>query len=205
MNKIYIREGMVFGELTVLGLNKEESAKPRGGDGHKVKYWDCKCSCGKIVAIRGWCLTRRTKATTTCGQCEERLPTPIAIYLRNLPIVNDWKKRAKKRANGYCEISGEKIKKGEEEVHHIHPFKTIVIEAHEKNNIKIKENHIDYTEEELNKLVEYIIYWHKNIDNAIVLSVEVHRQFHNDFMGGTMKKTTKEDFEKFKNEWKKCA
>ena len=198
MGKIYIKEGMVFGELTVLSLNKEESEKPRGEDGHKVKYWNCQCSCGKKVIVRGWCLTRRTNSTKSCGNCEDRVPTPIMTYLRGLNVVNNWKKEAKERAKGYCEISGEKIKKGEEEVHHIHPFKTIVIEAHEKNNIEIKENHTDYTEEELNKIVEYVTYWHENIDNAIVLSKSVHKMFHNDFMGGTMKKTTEKDFESFK-------
>lgn len=57
--------GMRFGRLTVLGLNEEESSKPRGKNGRKVRYYNCLCDCGNEKIIDGRRLT--SENTKSCG------------------------------------------------------------------------------------------------------------------------------------------
>lgn len=65
MGKVKDLTGMRFGRLTVIGLNIEESSKPRGKNGRKRKYWDCKCDCGIIKPILADGLT--SNRTLSCG------------------------------------------------------------------------------------------------------------------------------------------
>ena len=124
--------------------------------------------------------------------------TPIRNYLRNLPIVVKWKEDAKENVNYTCELIG---KQCYVETHHIKPFCELVMEAHVLNGIQIKEIIADYTEEELKLLVAYITKWHQDFSNAIVLSKEVHRYFHNEFMKGKDRESSVEDIEEFKQRY----
>lgn len=125
--------------------------------------------------------------------------TPISIYLRSLEILNDWRMRAFIRADGYCEVSGKKIKNGE--VHHIKPFCEIIKEAHILNDIEIKEIVADYSEEDLETLKAYVEEWHKDTTNAIVLDKNVHKCFHNVFMKGKKRESSAKDIEEFKQRY----
>ena len=124
--------------------------------------------------------------------------TPISDYLRHLPVVVKWMEDAKENVNYTCELIG---KQCYVETHHIKPFCELVMEAHVLNGIQIKEIIADYTEEELKLLVAYITKWHQDFSNAIVLSREVHRYFHNVFMKGKGRESSVEDIEEFKQRY----
>ena len=57
--------GMKFDKLTVICLDEQESAKPRGKDGRKERYYICKCDCGNIKTICGRSLV--SGRTHSCG------------------------------------------------------------------------------------------------------------------------------------------
>ena len=122
--------------------------------------------------------------------------TPISIYLRHLLIVKQWFNDSKKQANYTCELTGKVGYKLN--THHLKAFNTIVLEAHELHNIQIHEIIGEYTKEELHKLEEYVVSWHKDSSNAVVLSEEVHDLFHSLYGKGN---NTKEQFEEFKERY----
>ena len=125
--------------------------------------------------------------------------SPISVYLRATYSVKKWTNNAKELNNYTCEISG--LKDMNVEVHHIEPFCNIVKEAHEINNITIKRQVKDYTKEELVLLEDYIAECHKDINNAIVMTKDVHDYFHNVFMKGKNRESSIEDIEEFKQHY----
>lgn len=61
MPKFIDKTGMIFGQLTVLSRAENQNGKV---------YWNCKCSCGKEVVIRGDKLTEKyvdNKGNPSCG------------------------------------------------------------------------------------------------------------------------------------------
>lgn len=54
--------GRKFGKLTVVG-----EAEPRYIGSQKVRYWICKCDCGKTLEVRGTSLTTKVRPTLSCG------------------------------------------------------------------------------------------------------------------------------------------
>ena len=127
--------------------------------------------------------------------------TKITGYLRHIDAVTQWKCMCYAQANSKCELSGVRVTTHNGQVHHLYPFSSIVKDAHDKYNISIKQQVKDYTQEELRLLEDYVAEWHKDTSNAVVLCEEVHRLFHDVFMGGCMNPTTKEDFEEFKQRY----
>ena len=128
----------------------------------------------------------------------------INSYLRNLPCIKTWKAMAREQVDYTCQLSGLKssqLKHGELPVHHLYAFTSIVEDAHDFYNIEFKETYGEYTEEELKLLEDYVSEWHKDTSNAVVLCKQVHRLFHDVFMGGCKNPTTKEDFEEFKERY----
>ena len=119
--------------------------------------------------------------------------TPISEYLRHLPIVKQWLDDCKKQANYTCELTG-KVG-GELNTHHLKAFNTIILEAHELNNIEIHEIIGEYTQEELHKLEEYVVSYHQDNSNAVVLCKEMHDLFHKMYGYGN---NTKEQYIEFK-------
>ena len=119
--------------------------------------------------------------------------TPISDYLRHLPIVKQWLDDCKKQANYTCELTG-KVG-GELNTHHLKAFNTIILEAHELNNIEIHEIIGEYTQEELYKLEEYVVSYHQDNSNAVVLCKEMHDLFHKIYGYGN---NTKEQYIEFK-------
>ncbi len=63
MNKICVEKGQIFGYLTVI----KELASTTCPSGQKVRWVQCKCSCGKIVTVSLYELTRKTNNQKSCG------------------------------------------------------------------------------------------------------------------------------------------
>lgn len=124
--------------------------------------------------------------------------SPISTYLRNLPIVSQWRKDTYVRENSRCQLTGKHVHGGNSDVHHLYGFNMIVLEAHELYNIEIHEIVAEYTQEELYKLEEYIKNWHKDTSNAVLLSEDVHSLFHNLYGYGN---NTKEQYIEFKQRY----
>jgi hypothetical protein len=61
--------GVRFGMLTVLAVDREVEKYKDGKRTHVVRYWLCKCDCGKTKAFRSTHLTETRKATIveSCG------------------------------------------------------------------------------------------------------------------------------------------
>ena len=124
--------------------------------------------------------------------------THISMYLRDMQIVKQWRKDTYIRENSKCQLTGNHVHGGNSDVHHLKGFNTIVKEAHNLHNIQIKEIVADYTEEELRLLEEYIVKWHKDTANAVVLCDEVHNLFHKLYGKGN---NTPEQYIEFKERY----
>ena len=124
--------------------------------------------------------------------------SPISIYLRSLPVVKEWRKNTYTRENNKCQLTGKHVHGGNSDVHHLHSFNMIVLEAHELHNIQIHEIVSEYTQEELYKLEQYIEKWHKDTSNAVLLCEEVHKLFHVLYKYGN---NTPEQYEEFKQRY----
>lgn len=57
--------GKIFGKLTVLEFDKEETIKKRGKSNNQYSYWKCQCECGNIIVVSSVNLTQ--KKTQSCG------------------------------------------------------------------------------------------------------------------------------------------
>ena len=124
--------------------------------------------------------------------------TPISQYLRSLQVVRNWRKNTYVRENSKCQLTGKSVHSGNSDVHHLKGFNTIVREAHSLYNIQIKEIIAEYTDKELKLLEEYIVKWHKDTTNAVLLSDEIHNLFHSTYGSGN---NTPEQFEEFKERY----
>jgi hypothetical protein len=120
--------------------------------------------------------------------------TPITKHLRNLN--SQWFEDCKQKANYTCQLTGQVG--GQLHTHHLKAFSTIILEAHNLHNIQIKDQVKDYTQEELKLLEEYVGSWHKDNNNAVVLSEDAHRLFHSLYGKGN---NTPEQFEEFKERY----
>ena len=72
--------GNTYGSLKVLRRTVNKGQK--GNDA----YWDCECSCGNIISVRGQCLR---KGQESCRFCAKLQPVYYKVYLR-------YKKHAKR-------------------------------------------------------------------------------------------------------------
>lgn len=57
--------GQVFGRLTVLSFDKEETITKRQEQNNMFSWWKCQCDCGNIISVKSTLLT--TGATQSCG------------------------------------------------------------------------------------------------------------------------------------------
>lgn len=120
--------------------------------------------------------------------------TPIKHYLRG--FIGNWLNQCKHQANYTCQLTGQIG--GKLHTHHLYSFNFIVLDAHIINNIEIKSQIKDYTKEELTLLENYVISWHQDNSNAVVLCEEIHRLFHHLYGQGD---NTPEQFEEFKQRY----
>lgn len=73
--------GKVFGRLTVLGLSHKDD---------KNKYlWNCKCSCGNNIMVRGDYLRHSHKKS--CGCLRDEVPNALKHGFRGTRFYNIWK------------------------------------------------------------------------------------------------------------------
>lgn len=201
--------GIRFGRLTVIEKSDER-------DKNGSIYWLCQCDCGTITSISSSLLTRGK--TQSCGclhkeKCSERAKqqfkgkdnhnykggiTPITNHLRSMQVIKQWKKDTYTRENSKCQLTGKHVHGGNSDVHHLYGFSMIVEDSHKFNNIEVKPQVKDYTEQELKLLEDYVASWHINIKNAVVLSEEVHRLFHQEYGYG---ENTPEQYMEFKERY----
>ena len=123
--------------------------------------------------------------------------TPIKKYLCETPEVHTWKKGALQYSDYKCQLTG-LPGNGDLNVHHLYSFSNIVRDAHSKYNIEIKNIFTDYTDKELQLLINYVAEWHNNYNNAIVLNENVHKLFHELYGYGD---NTPEQFEEFRGRY----
>lgn len=122
----------------------------------------------------------------------------IKIHLRNLPSVQQWRKNVYDRENNRCQLTGKKVHGGNSDVHHLYGFNMIVLDAHEKQNIKVRPTVGEYSQDELKNIESYVNKWHENTSNGILLCEEVHKLFHSLYGSGD---NTPEQFEEFKERY----
>lgn len=187
--------GQRFGRLTVI--------KRVGSNQHGKAIWLCRCDCGKEKEVVSTHLTRSKDPIKSCGcyrkeNTKKRFnkggTTNIGNYLRTIVLDKTFTSTILKEVGCKCELTG---KHGMLHIHHIVGFNTIVIQAHEHNNIEIKQAIQDYTDKELELLLEYVKKWHMtHREDLIVLEEEVHKMFHKLYGRGN---NNREQFEEFKN------
>lgn len=187
--------GQKFGRWTVI--------KRTGVDDYRQAMWLCRCECGTEKEVVGSSL--RNGESKSCGCWNREVAhkrmykggiTPIAHHLRSLPIITQWRNDTFIRENYTCQLTGKKG--GNFAIHHLKAFNTIVKEAHDVYGIEVKEIVADYTEEELKLIKDYVISWHKDTSNAILLSEEIHDLFHHEYGYGD---NTKEQYEEFRERY----
>jgi hypothetical protein len=157
--------GKVFTYLTVLeylGVTYKEN--------YYYSSYKCECVCGSIVDVRTTYLTNGE--VTSCGcKTPERLSLAqggtgipyeyksLQEIIRGLPLMEQWKRSLLSASDYTCQISG--IRGGTLNVHHIVPLNVVI----SKNNIT-KDNFMSF----LPLLFDP--------NNGIVLSEDIHKQFH---------------------------
>lgn len=101
----------------------------------------------------------------------------ITDYCRNLVR----KKDILSKNNYTCQLTG---KTGRLAIHHIYSFNLMIQDAHKINNIEIKKTIDLYSKEELKLIENYVIRWHDDECNYIVILEEIHKQFHKIYGNG---------------------
>ena len=198
--------GEKFGRLTV--IEKAGTTKA------KKALWICQCECGNITqpivgsnlingnTISCGCLQKEGLCERSKQQIGERNPywkggiTPISKHLRG--CTKQWDKNVRQTYDKKCALTGVKCTTTNSTVHHLYGFNMIVQEAHVINNIEIKPQIKDYEKEELQLLENYVLEWHKDTSNGVLLCNEVHNLFHYEYGYGS---NTPEQFEEFKQRY----
>lgn len=114
----------------------------------------------------------------------------IPRFLR--PKIRPWREKSVKKCHDKCIITGSKIY----DVHHLYAFNLILSETLKKIKFPLKENFADYTEEELEYLVNEFLKIHNSYPLGICIDRNLHRQFHSMYGHGN---NTPEQFEEFLN------
>ena len=114
--------------------------------------------------------------------------TELNMYLRDR--VKKWTFDSLKNGNFQCEITG--VSK-ELEVHHLHNFKDIVTETLNNLKLDIKSKVINYTKFELEQIVEECTKLHYKYGFGVVLTAQVHKEFHKKY--GKINNTREQYFE----------
>lgn len=122
--------------------------------------------------------------------------TDITNYLRG--FTKEWDKQVRDFYNKKCVVTGQKCTYDNSTVHHLKSFHGIVQEAFEINNIEIKDKIKDYTEDELELLSKYVLLYHNDTNNGVLITKEVHQMFHKTY---GYKNNTPEQFEEFKERY----
>lgn len=157
--------GQIFTYLTALEYDKVVYK-----DNYYFSQWKCKCICGNVISVKTTYLTQGE--VTSCGcKTKERLSLAqggtgipyehksIQDTLRGLPIIEQWKKQLFSLHDYTCQMSN--IKGCNLNVHHIIPLNVLV-----STHGITKDNYLDYSD---------VLF---DTGNGIVISEELHQQFH---------------------------
>lgn len=195
-----------FGRLTVIQATNERSK-----DGEIV--WLCQCECGSFKKVKTSKLTNGSVCSCGClvtenakkqlkvlneyqrGELHPSWQGKAEIKEWLAKSVQLWKQDILKYYDYTCDITGQRG--GKLNVHHLKGLNIIIDEAHVKNNIVFKDLVIDYTQEELDIILDYVKKQH-TLEEGIVLCEEVHRLFHKNYGYGD---NTKEQYLEFKQRY----
>ena len=168
--------------------------------------WEWKCDCGNMYYSAYYnvskaklpscgCWYEEWRGGENCGHWKGGV-SEVDRTLRNI-IEREitWKQDCLEYYNYTCDITGQRG--GRLEVHHLTSFSTIVEDAHKLNNIERKPHIGDYTQEDWSIIKQYVVDQHC-VENGVVLSKDIHTEFHNEYMGSYHVKTTHKDYEEFK-------
>lgn len=92
--------------------------------------------------------------------------------------TSSWKQKILEVNDYTCDIT--KQRGGKLNVHHLKALSTIIEDAHILNDITVKEVVADYTQEELDILLDYVKSQH-TLEEGVVLCEEIHRLFHKNY------------------------
>lgn len=84
MGKLKDLTGMVFGELTILYLDKERMAKNKIKNNSRITFWCCQCSCGRIASIDASSLKSGNSKSCGCSKIKNQYNNPNKV-LTELP------------------------------------------------------------------------------------------------------------------------
>lgn len=100
-----------------------------------------------------------------------------SIYTHCRKKLLTWKKDILKKYEYKCAITGDAKNLV---IHHIIPFHKILMDAHTKNNIEIKNDVSLYTKEEIKIIENYILEMH-SLDIGIVITKTIHQKYHEEY------------------------
>lgn len=198
--------GQKFDRLTVVQVTNK-----RAKDNEII--WLCQCDCGSFKEVKTSALTSGKVRSCGCLATEvaQGKLAKVNEYQRGklhpswqgkaeikewlAKSVQLWKQDMLRYFNYTCDITGQRG--GRLNVHHLKGLNTIIDEAHIKNNIVFKDLVVDYTQEELDILLDYVKSQH-TLEEGVVLCEEVHRLFHKNYGYGN---NTPEQYEEFKQRY----
>lgn len=185
--------GNKYGRLTVIKVDDK-----RGKDGRVYYLCDCDCGTSNIRVSYSNLVEGTTKSCGCLNRelCRERVwkggVTQLTKYLRD--CISDWKKDSFENCNYKCVITGSNRNLI---VHHIVAFKDIMYETLDELNLEVKEFLGEYSEEELTKMKKLIIKKHYDYGFGVVITDEIHREFHSIYGVGLKQKVGLKEWEEF--------
>ena len=118
--------------------------------------------------------------------------TSISQHIRDKIIV--WKSDSMKSCNYKCVLTGDRF----DNVHHLQGFNLILKQVIEEIGFELKDNVGDYTEDELEILVNHVIATHYKYPLGVCLRRDVHILFHSLYGAGD---NTPDQFYEFRDRY----
>ena len=88
--------------------------------------------------------------------------------------IQDWKTESMKRCSYQCVLTGSK----DFEIHHLYPVNRIIEDIFKKYNLVQKENYQDYTQEEIDEILEKFKYEQSLHPYGVCVEKSLHTLFH---------------------------
>lgn len=124
---------------------------------------------------------------------EESSYNSLSEYVRRNNL--EWKEKSMKNCKYKCVLTGRRF----DDIHHIYGLNLILNEVLDILNIDVKPTMDDYTEEELDSILDMFRLKQSEYPLGVCLCKEVHMLFHNKYGYGN---NTEEQWEEFVNDFK---